>query len=325
MTKIEKGEQVFIINTGELGVFMGYMDKFTVVVDIDGKSSTFHSTAVVKASEFGLDPKKHDIQNNKEEENKIILPHGLHLILVPMRKMNGEIERFQMLVCNRLKENLLMDYTYYLDQTTQEKIKKEITSGADLKLHFFKTDQLNDLPLCDFKFWVKSADGTTNPFNKELKIKAKQFFAQLESDAFPEKNYIAFEIVKEIPGKQEKIKISKKEDDDFWDTHSIKKQDNKIIEKAAMPDHIDLHIEKLEKNFEKLEKGEILHIQLRAFERFLDKAINHHLHRIYAIHGIGKGKLKIEIENILKQTPEVVSYNNDYNSRFGYGATEINL
>lgn len=32
----------------------------------------------------------------------------------------------------------------------------------------------------------------------------------MESDAFPEKNYIAFEIVKEIPGKQEKIKISKK-------------------------------------------------------------------------------------------------------------------
>lgn len=324
MTKIEKGEQVFIINTGELGVFKGYMDKFTVVVDIDGKSSTFHSTAVVKASDFGLHPGKQEVQKNKLAENNISLPHGLHLLLVPMRKMNGEIERFQMLVCNRTKENLLMDYTFYLDQTTQEKIKKEITQGADLKLHFFKTDQLNDLPVCDFKFWVKSAEGTSNPFSKELKIKAKQFFAQLESEVFSEKYYIAFEIVKEIPGKQEKIKIEKKEDD-FWDTHSIKKHENKIIEKAAMSDHIDLHIEKLEKNFERLDKGEILHIQLRAFERFLDKAIKHHLHRIYAIHGIGKGKLKTEIENILKQTPEVISYNNDYNSRFGYGATEINL
>ncbi|MBK7108986.1 MAG: hypothetical protein IPH61_07560 [Bacteroidetes bacterium] len=74
MTKIEKGEQVFIINTGELGVFEGYMDKFTVVVDIDGKSSTFHSTAVVKASEFGLEPRKQEVQKIKNKKIKLYFP-----------------------------------------------------------------------------------------------------------------------------------------------------------------------------------------------------------------------------------------------------------
>jgi dsDNA-specific endonuclease/ATPase MutS2 len=41
------------------------------------------------------------------------------------------------------------------------------------------------------------------------------------------------------------------------------------------------------------------------------------------VHGIGKGKLKDEIHEILKTKKEVKSFINKYDSRFGYGATEI--
>lgn len=325
MAKIATGEKVFIINTGELGIFNGYMDTFTAIVDVEGELRTVHATAVAKASDFGMEIKKPEIVKGHEQGGNIHIAAGLHLVMIPMRKMNGDIERFRVKLCNRLKENLLMDYTYYLDQTTQEKLKKEIAAGADLQLHFFKADDLNDLPVFSFHFWVKTAQGTANPFSKELKIKAKQFFAQLEGEGFRQQDYVAFEIVKDIPGKKEKIKINKPDDDDFWEAHSARKVENKVIEKASMPDYIDLHIEKLEQNPALLDKGEILQIQLQHFERFLDKAIKHGLHRIYAIHGIGKGKLKEEIEHILEQTAEVVSFNNDYNVRFGYGATEIYL
>jgi dsDNA-specific endonuclease/ATPase MutS2 len=41
------------------------------------------------------------------------------------------------------------------------------------------------------------------------------------------------------------------------------------------------------------------------------------------IHGIGSGKLKDEIHEILKYRKDVKSFVNQYDPRFGYGATEV--
>jgi dsDNA-specific endonuclease/ATPase MutS2 len=41
------------------------------------------------------------------------------------------------------------------------------------------------------------------------------------------------------------------------------------------------------------------------------------------IHGVGKGKLREEIHEILKLKKEVKYFINQYDPRFGYGATEI--
>jgi dsDNA-specific endonuclease/ATPase MutS2 len=41
------------------------------------------------------------------------------------------------------------------------------------------------------------------------------------------------------------------------------------------------------------------------------------------IHGVGSGKLKDEIHELLKVKKEVKSFFNKYDPRFGYGATEI--
>jgi dsDNA-specific endonuclease/ATPase MutS2 len=42
-----------------------------------------------------------------------------------------------------------------------------------------------------------------------------------------------------------------------------------------------------------------------------------------AIHGIGTGRLKEEIHEILKYRRDVKIFHNQYDPRFGYGATEI--
>ncbi|MCK7555299.1 hypothetical protein MKQ70_09910 [Chitinophaga sedimenti] len=68
---------------------------------------------------------------------------------------------------------------------------------------------------------------------------------------------------------------------------------------------------------------EILAIQLNEFQYWLDIAIAHHQHSMVAIHGVGKGKLREELHDILKVTPEVKSFVNQYHPLYGYGATEI--
>jgi hypothetical protein len=93
--------------------------------------------------------------------------------------------------------------------------------------------------------------------------------------------------------------------------------------KASLPTEIDLHIQKLVKKYEHMSNADILKIQLSAFEDYLSKALMFRLPKVYAIHGIGKGKLKREIENLLNEYPDIKSFNNNYHPAYGYGATEI--
>ncbi len=67
----------------------------------------------------------------------------------------------------------------------------------------------------------------------------------------------------------------------------------------------------------------MLTLQLQEFEKWYDLAIAHHLPEMIVIHGIGTGKLKDELHEILKTRREVENFINQYDARFGYGATQI--
>jgi dsDNA-specific endonuclease/ATPase MutS2 len=86
---------------------------------------------------------------------------------------------------------------------------------------------------------------------------------------------------------------------------------------------IDLHIEKLSDNWKHLSNFEILTIQLKNFEKFYYLAVAHHQPNLTVIHGIGSGKLRDEIHELLKYKKEVKSFVNQYHPNYGYGATEI--
>ena len=96
------------------------------------------------------------------------------------------------------------------------------------------------------------------------------------------------------------------------------------VEPPLQPKYeLDLHIENLLTEWRGLKNIAILAIQLNEFQRYLDLAISHHQHSMIVIHGLGRGRLKEEIHEILKQTAEVERFVNEYHPRYGYGATEI--
>jgi dsDNA-specific endonuclease/ATPase MutS2 len=86
---------------------------------------------------------------------------------------------------------------------------------------------------------------------------------------------------------------------------------------------IDLHIEKLEDDWKKLSNAEILDIQLKEFEKWYDITVAHHQSQLIVIHGVGTGRLRDEIHDILRLKKEVKSFVNQFHPSFGYGATEI--
>ncbi len=85
---------------------------------------------------------------------------------------------------------------------------------------------------------------------------------------------------------------------------------------------IDLHIEELIDNFTGMSNFEIVQIQLNNFKNTLDKAINGHYRKLIVIHGVGNGRLKQEVRNILSTYKNVRFYDGSY-AKYGFGATEI--
>ncbi|WP_010255580.1 Smr/MutS family protein [Myroides injenensis] len=85
---------------------------------------------------------------------------------------------------------------------------------------------------------------------------------------------------------------------------------------------VDLHIEKLTKEHTRMEKYDMLTLQLDTARGQLEFAIRNRIPRIVFIHGVGEGVLKAELEFLFSRYPEVVAEDANY-QKYGLGATQI--
>lgn len=85
---------------------------------------------------------------------------------------------------------------------------------------------------------------------------------------------------------------------------------------------VDLHIEMLHEDHDKLSAHEVFEVQMRYFRLCMNHAFRHKMKRVVFIHGVGKGILKDEIVKELKQYPELHFFNAPM-SKYGVGATEV--
>lgn len=119
---------------------------------------------------------------------------------------------------------------------------------------------------------------------------------------------------KEIEDKIDKI-IQEKENY-HSDTQSKKKVEKESIE-------IDLHINAITDHSKYLTNYEMLCMQLDTAKAALNKANPNKTKSIIFIHGIGKGKLKKELEDYLKKE-QYIFYPAKY-AEYGLGAIEVEI
>ena len=91
------------------------------------------------------------------------------------------------------------------------------------------------------------------------------------------------------------------------------------------PKEVDLHIEKLTKDYDLMSNSEMLKLQLEVFEKNLNYAIAGGMDEISFIHGIGNGVLRKEIHRYLSQLPNIKYFKDTQKSPFGYGATLVRI
>ncbi|MFM6925637.1 MAG: Smr/MutS family protein, partial [Ferruginibacter sp.] len=154
-----------------------------------------------------------------------------------------------------------------------------------------------------------------------LKLKARQLFKKIEEIQLKNEPGFSYVLLEDYPDKveEERVDLGRLGNAGYriYDAHKIKQN----LEPARTV--VDLHIEKLTDSWKHLSNYEILTMQLKTFEKYYNLSVTHHQPVLTIIHGVGTGKLRDEIHDILRLKKEVKSFVNQYSHLYGYGATEI--
>ncbi len=195
-------------------------------------------------------------------------------------------------------------------------------SLSDFYLHDIPFEDMNDAPKFEFEFSLVNRDKKkADHFEASLKIKAKQLFQKIEEIKLKNEPTFSYKLFEIYPDKimEDKPELGSLYESGYKIYDASKARQN--LEPARSV--IDLHIEKLTDNWKHMSNFEILTLQLKTFEKYYYLSVAHHQPRLTVIHGVGTGKLKDEIHEVLKSKKEVKSFVNQYHPNFGYGATEI--
>ena len=263
---------------------------------------------------------------NKQENSRSKLQQGIYVALEPVVGKKGIIECYKIHLINICSHRIYFNFEFVIWGDTKFSFKNEIAMFSSFFLNTVEFDQLNDVP--ELKIDLQFGDLNLPSISRTLKLKPKGLSRQLRYNVEIDAKVLLYFLYKIETQPRNKHK------DDILqvDAETLKqgmlerklfevKEEGQIGPKPSLV--VDLHIENLTADYKHLTKAEILSIQLDHFRNVLEKAISDGIPRLYAVHGIGKGRLKDKLFELLRTYQEVRSFNNSFDKRFGFGATEI--
>lgn len=335
--KFQIGDKVLILHSNEEGEVVDIINNKMVMVDVRGVKFPAYNDQLdfpyfKRFTEKKLFPEKQTkkfIDEVPKEKKKLVekVIDGIWLTFIPVMDSDefGDeiVEELKIHLVNKTETGYKFTYalTYSGIQTGFE-IINQVHPFEDFYIHDIPFENFNDGPLFSFEFSLLTPDKKkAEYFETSLKLKPKQIFTRIEELKKKGEATLSYKLLDTYPDKREEMAM---------DIPSLSGAGFRIYEASQARQHlepakyeVDLHIEKLADNWKTLDNFEMLTLQLKTFEKYLDLAIAHHQHAMIAIHGIGTGKLRDEIHELLKLRKEVKTFVNQYHSAYGYGATEI--
>lgn len=261
-------------------------------------------------------------------------PKGIMLVFEPMPGADEFVTRYKTWLMNDSATEFLFNLGIFIGDDKILGLEGKLTPWTIYEVGDLKSNDLNDGPEAELSVQRLTTAGPDDELFKLLKIKPKQFFKNQE--LIPIINTIAHYFV--LFDRFDPVKEEQKSAADLKDYtkqvkgHSKRPASNTNASKyevfnveafAHFTPEIDLHIQNLSKGYARLDKSEILRIQLVHFHTFMDKATRLGVHQVFIIHGVGEGKLKDAIAAELKRMPQVKKFKNEFHHKYGYGATEV--
>ncbi len=334
--KYQIGDKVLILHSNEEGTVLDIINDKMLMVDVKGISFPVYMDQVdfpyfKQFSEKKLFPAKKekqyidDVRKGKKTGDAKVAD-GVWLTFLPVMDTDefGDVvvEELKLHLVNRTETPYNFVYKLHFFGKPDFDLKNTIHPFEDFYLHDVDFADLNDSPSFEFDFSLLQPEKKkAEHFETAVKLKPKQLFAKIEE--LKEKNQATFSqlLFATYPDRvyEDKIEMGR-----------LAAKGYKIYEASQARQHleparsvIDLHIEKLADDWKHMSNYEIVSIQLKTFEKYYHLAIAHHQHSLIVIHGVGEGKLRDEVHDILRLKREVKSFVNQYHPNFGYGATEI--
>jgi hypothetical protein len=333
--KYQIGDTVLILHSNEEGEVIDIINEKMVMVDVKGVRFPAYIDQIdfpyfKRFTEKKLVPSKKqkryvdDVRREKNAQPRVV--DGVWLTFLPVFRA----DEFGDEVVEELKAHLVnrteapYDFTYKLTffGDTEFELKNRVNPFEDFYLHDVAFEDLNDNPTFEFVFTLVQPDKKkASHYESLLKLKAKQVFNRIEELKQKNEPTFSYKLFDQYPDKPV---------EESFDMGTLAAKGFKIYDAKKARQHleaprsvIDLHIERLTDEWKNLSSYEIMGIQLKAFHKYYDLALAHLQPSLIVIHGVGTGKLRDEIHDILRLKKEVKSFVNQFHPSFGYGATEI--
>ncbi len=336
--KYQVGDDIIVLHSNEEGKVVELMNEKMVMIEVRGVKFPAYMDQIDFPYFYRFSKKKtveekkpakvfiDDIPREKPKPNNGKVADGVWLSFVP----KFVLDDFNDEVVDSLKIHLLnktgnaFNFSYHQQFLGEDAfvLQSEVAGFHDFYLHDIPFASVNDSPSFYIDFSLTNPEKRKAPhFETSLKLKPKQVFQKIEEMKEKNQPTLSYKLFDTYPDKveEEKFELSGLAAKGFKVYEANKIRQN--LEPARTV--VDLHIEKLTNEWKGLSNFEILTIQLKEFEKWFDLAIAHIQPSLIVIHGVGTGKLKDEIHEILKTKKQVRYFVNQYDARFGYGATEI--
>lgn len=337
--KYQVGDEIIVLHSNEEGKVIELINDKMVMIEIRGVRFPaymdqidfpyFYRFTRKKQTEENKPPPKQYIDQlpkEKPKPNHVQVADGVWLSFIPkfsLDDFNDEVvDLLRVHLVNKTPQTYQFVYKQLFAQELNFELTNQVQGFHDFYLHDIVFEAVNDSPSFSIDFSLQPPEKKKAPhYETQLKLKPKQLFQRIEAMKENNEPTISYQLFDTYPDKTE---------EDYVDLSKLAGKGYKIYDASKVREHlpparsvVDLHIEKLTHNYEKLSNLEIVGIQLSEFEKWFDLAVAHRQPNLIIIHGVGTGRLREEIHDILKTKREVKNFINQYDPRFGYGATEI--
>jgi hypothetical protein len=332
--KFEPGDTIVVQLTNEEGKVLEIINDKMVMIEVKGVRFPAYTDQLdfpyfkMFTEKRKAEKKKIFIDNVKPEKQqpKTQTANGVFLSFIPVFDKDifddDVVEKFKIHLINQSKTAYKFTYNLYAGGESIFELKNNIAPLHDFYLHDVPFEHLSDNPRFHFEFELAEAEKNKAPFfEASLRLKGKQLFKKIEEIQLKNEPSFSYRLFEEYPDKveEEKIDIGRLGHAGYRVYDAKKIRENLPAYRTV----VDLHIDKLTDNWKHLSNFEILTLQLKEFEKYYDLALAHHQPSLTVIHGVGTGKLRDEIHDILRTKREVKSFVNQYEPAYGYGATQI--
>ncbi len=332
--KYEVGDKILVLATDEEGKVVEIMNEKMVMIEVRGVKFPAYTDQIdfpyfkMFSQKKPVEKKKIYVDDIKREKPtaKKKTGDGVFLNFLPVYDKDifedDVVEKLKIYLINQNEEGYDFKYDLLFNGDSSFSLKNNVAGLSEFYLHDVSFEDMGDGPKFEFEFSLTKPDKKKAVAHEVfLKLRGKQLFRKIEETQLKNQASFAYELFTHYPDKidEDKVDLSKLGGAGFRVYDAGKIRENLGPARTV----VDLHIEKLSNDWEHLSNFEILTTQLNNFEKFYELAAAHKQPTLIVIHGVGEGKLRDEIHDILKLKKEVKSFVNQFHPLYGYGATEI--